>query len=593
MIERVLRWAAISVVVAAIIDPAVTVSGRARARVSVIVQTGPSMSLPAPGSMPDSVNRVSRSVAAGRVYERLAGDLREDFELVSGADAKAAATVVIGDRYPDETLAESANVSTVSLAGSLTPNVRIVSIDAPRAVPPATTVRIDVDLDATGVRGSTTAIAARAGDAEVGRVSHTWTLDREQWRASLDVVPVGEPPWQFVVDAEALTSEQTAADNRAIVSVDRAPVLRAFVLEARPSWATTFVRRALEGDPRFDVSGRSQAAPRTPVSVGVAPTFSGSSDELDRFDVLVVGGLDGLSRPDKAAIERFMTERGGSVALIPDTRLAGGPARDLLGGVSFHETLLDRPAVMESAGLPRIDASELLESAALPAGSSVLARSKATGPPIVWVAPHASGRLLFSGAMDAWRFRADARVEFDRFWRSVMSGLALAAQPRIALSMSPDRPGPGQRVRVVARVRDDVARRIADGAAMSARIGSEPVRLWPDAASGEFFGTFLARPHSAPVVVRAGEHAEVSVPVVVDDNARESVGPPLALLAATHQGVDVKADGLSALERHLRATVAAAAQPASRHPMRSAWWMIPFAACLSGEWWMRRRRGAR
>ena len=28
-------------------------------------------------------------------------------------------------------------------------------------------------------------------------------------------------------------------------------------------------------------------------------------------------------------------------------------------------------------------------------------------------------------------------------------------------------------------------------------------------------------------------------------------------------------------------------------PMRSAWWILPFAACLSAEWWLRRRRGLR
>jgi hypothetical protein len=25
------------------------------------------------------------------------------------------------------------------------------------------------------------------------------------------------------------------------------------------------------------------------------------------------------------------------------------------------------------------------------------------------------------------------------------------------------------------------------------------------------------------------------------------------------------------------------------HPMRSPWWIVPFAACLSAEWWLRRR----
>ena len=30
-----------------------------------------------------------------------------------------------------------------------------------------------------------------------------------------------------------------------------------------------------------------------------------------------------------------------------------------------------------------------------------------------------------------------------------------------------------------------------------------------------------------------------------------------------------------------------------RHPMRSVWWLVPFVACLAGEWWLRRRAGAR
>jgi hypothetical protein len=31
----------------------------------------------------------------------------------------------------------------------------------------------------------------------------------------------------------------------------------------------------------------------------------------------------------------------------------------------------------------------------------------------------------------------------------------------------------------------------------------------------------------------------------------------------------------------------------SLHPMRSWWWVIPFAASLAGEWWLRRRAGLR
>jgi hypothetical protein len=32
-------------------------------------------------------------------------------------------------------------------------------------------------------------------------------------------------------------------------------------------------------------------------------------------------------------------------------------------------------------------------------------------------------------------------------------------------------------------------------------------------------------------------------------------------------------------------------RPERWHPMRSMWWLLPFALALSSEWWLRRRRG--
>jgi len=79
----------------------------------------------------------------------------------------------------------------------------------------------------------------------------------------------------------------------------------------------------------------------------------------------------------------------------------------------------------------------------------------------------------------------------------------------------------------------------------------------------------------------------------IDRRIRESFGPPLALLAVSHGGVDVGPEQLRTLEDHLRASTNTPAERTSRHPMRSAWWFAPFAACLSVEWWLRRRSGRR
>jgi hypothetical protein len=35
-----------------------------------------------------------------------------------------------------------------------------------------------------------------------------------------------------------------------------------------------------------------------------------------------------------------------------------------------------------------------------------------------------------------------------------------------------------------------------------------------------------------------------------------------------------------------------AAVATESHPMRTAWWMLAFAGCVSIEWWLRRRSGS-
>ncbi len=58
-------------------------------------------------------------------------------------------------------------------------------------------------------------------------------------------------------------------------------------------------------------------------------------------------------------------------------------------------------------------------------------------------APRGTGRLLLSGAMDAWRFRAADNGAFDRFWPSTIAGLALAVPPPIAIAIDPPLLRPG------------------------------------------------------------------------------------------------------------------------------------------------------
>jgi hypothetical protein len=60
---------------------------------------------------------------------------------------------------------------------------------------------------------------------------------------------------------------------------------------------------------------------------------------------------------------------------------------------------------------------------------------------------------------------------------------------------------------------------------------------------------------------------------------------------SAHGGRVVPGPRLAELAPLLRASVRVAPRAETWHPMRSAWWIIPFALALAGEWWLRRRRG--
>ena len=550
-----LRWAAVAIALVAAVDPSVSLGVHERPRIAVLMEDG------------------------GRISDLDRGSFR-DFDFVYGPDPSAAAIVAVGARYPAQPIPESARVATISSGG---PAGSIRSLTAPRSVPPGSTIHLEVEL--AGSRGRTATLTASIGRAVLVHESHTW-VDEGRWRASLDVPPVGEPPYLIDIGIDGDRGLTTAC---AVVDLsDRLPVL---FYDARPSWTTAFVKRALEGDPRFDVSSLDVASRGIAVRTPLAPQSVRSTD-LSRFRTVIVGGLDTVTPDDAAVLNRFMVDAGGSVAVLPDARADTAAVRALVPGSFGGETLLDRPAALTTdPPLPRIDASELLTTA--PVGAHAMARTNDL--PVVWTLPRGEGRLLVSGAMDAWRFRTASGVEFDRFWQSAIAGLALAVRSALAIDVV----GPVEGThpsRIHVRMRDvDESQPVS----MSATLASgEPVRLWPDSDRGSFSGDLLpARPGANRVDVVAtngGRTERAWMRFVPGARARVSDSQlPLSALSQSHGGIDVVSGNLAPLDRWLHETVRAKTVPVEHHPMRSPWWIVPFAGCLSIEWWARRRRGLR
>jgi hypothetical protein len=388
--------------------------------------------------------------------------------------------------------------------------------------------------------------------------------------------------------------DDRGAESAALLVDARRRPLRVEIYEPRPSWASTFVRRALESDARFQVASLSMMSRGIASRAGDAVPLADA--RLDTFDVVAVGSLDRLTAMDVRALDRFMRERGGAVVLLPDSRLEAGPARDLIP-VALKERLLERPTKLATvAPSPSFEASELLVAAG-PALQVIASTTGDNAARFVVSMPHGDGRLVWSGAMDAWRFRANDDGAFDRFWRSTIAGLALAAPAAVDVRVEPSLLAPLETANIIVRTR---SHNRGDVVLVSAMVDGIPIRLRPEPEAGVFTGTFVA--HDTPGRSRVDARVDgvnpqsASATVVVEKDARR-VDPespaPLSMLAASHGGVDVTPASLDVVERWARSTVSTPATREARHPMRSAWWIVPFSACLAGEWWLRRRRGER
>ncbi len=599
MIETLLRGVAIAIAVAALLDPPVTMKARGRPRVAVIRS-----------DQAQSLNPAIRTT-----FERLQADLRADFDIVAGRDDGADAAVVVGDRYPAAAMPVSQRIFTVTVAPAATePNVRVSAIRSPREAARGTLIHLEVDVDGSNVGGVTSSLVVRAGQThvEVGRATHTWAGREERWRTSIDVTPLDSPPWLLHVDVGAAVNERMLSDNSADVLVNAAEPLRVLVYDLRPSWASTFVRRALESDARFEVG--SVVYPSRGVKISAGAGESLQSISLDGVRAIVVGGLERLTARDAEVLDRFLREREGSVVLLPDTRRAAQTARQWLPLPDAAEVLLEKPdRLLTEPPLPAFEVSEMLTFRPSP-GARVLARAGNSKDAVVTVTPHGGGRLLVSGALDAWRSRTEANSAFDRFWQSAVGGAALAARPGIDVQVVPAIVRPGERTDVLVRVRPSApGTGPANAPSVSAALNTgQMVRLWPEAEPGTFRGSFVApraegvgrvtvslsSPDVAPdnPEARAGPNGATpaaSFMVASDAHTASSAAPPLALLAESRGGINVTASALTDLERRLRQDIASPAVRVERRPMRSAWWMLPFAACLGAEWWLRRRRGLR
>lgn len=487
--------------------------------------------------------------------------------------------VVIADGSRPLAMPADAGALSLIIVPPGVPNVSLYSAVATSSHGAASgTVRVEMSRAGTV---PVTELRVLDGDALVGLTRHTWSSDRAV--VDVRVWPAAAGARVLRVEAPPVDGEVTTVDNELDVGVTTSPAAhRVLVFDARPSWGSTYVRRVLDADARFAVEHRARIAP------GLAVGTTGASLDaatLDATPVVIVGGPDALAADEVAWLERYVSRRGGSVMLLPD-RKVDGPAAALLGGV-WTETLLPAPQPIGP-----LRASEILRTDRAPVAGAVLGALESQ--PSIVVRPSGEGRVIISGAMDAWRFRGEAG--FARFWSSTV---AEAAAEGAALRIDVDATiaGKGRRVRFRLRDRSLVPPAAVEASA-SVRCGSAhlPVRLWPAGPLNEFAGEWTALESGQCVLdATVGPRAAAAAVAVSEREPRDVTGTLQRLERAVRDagGVVVHRGSEDDLVRAVDDAAAGSSQVVSMRPLHSPWWIVPFAGCLSIEWWLRRRAGLR
>lgn len=567
------RVVAIAIAVLATIDPALTVRRAVRPIIAVIGDRGDA-----------ALAEAATNILTGR------------FTVVRGTSDAAAAVVVAGGVVPDERPAE--RVPAFALwPDSARPRIRISQVDAPSRASLDARLPVDIRLAVSGAPRRNVALQVIAGGVLRTDLDTLLRLDSGAVSLRPTLVPVaGSQVLQFVAHLAGSSSADTAyalVEARA----ERFPVL---FFDARPTWHSTFVRRAAERDVRFSVSHRVQTSRGLANTAGRSPTSLADPRALREFAAVVVGSPETLDAAEVHGLESYMRERGGRVILLMDNRT--NTAIDRLTGTSGWRILrtVEPSPLRNNQGEAVLRTREVFAPRTIQNGAEIIAFAErdSTRHAAIWSAPVGAGRVTVSGAGDAWHFREQG-TGFDTFWVSTIAAAAQQSPDAIDIRLSRQVLASGEETIALVTIRDvylaDGAQRARVRASLVSESDSTPVRLWPDDLPGTFRARIVA-PRRAAVyrLVVASGSDRFDAPIVVEPAASFRGTADRRLLEAwvsSRGGTVVDEPELRRLPLLIASAIAPSPRVETWHPMRSGWWIVPFAVLLGAEWFWRRRRG--
>ncbi len=625
------RVVAISIIVAGMIDPAISVSRSVKPVVSIMT--------------PDS----NRSATTLRLIERA---LDGKAMLVNGSIPSASARIVIGSHFPTTIPAD--DVPTFIVPSATAEGFHVEDVSVPHTVPLDSRVSISARIsramreDGRSTDSADATLELREDGALLSQ-SAARLMSGQRSGISLNYVPTRAGAHRL--ELRLIDGRDTLSWTRTILALsERWSVL---FYDPRPSWLSTFVRRALERDTRFRVTSMirtsTNVSRRTP---GAARSLTDMEGRL-LPDVLIVGAPEALTRADLSVLERISAIRGIAVVILPDHLLAPSAAVSSLLGTDVWIALpplpsnrpreisrskdpeADSPTVSRASSQQRLFATSIGFPSRFPVDAEPIAVTDAAIP-IIWKKPLGYGEIIVSAAFDAWRFRdrsankdagaanlPNAETAFDIFWRNLIAGAAWRRAASIAVELPPEEettPRSLARSGVIVRsLRDSGVPHVflAPDERVSARDSATslslplPLPLPPSQPTEEQTATLLPTAFSTvwravwPAwatsvqvssesrwIIQAISAADtVRVPVPANQGLVDTPQEILNWRARASGGRLVLPAVVDSLDHLVTAAIGSSHHRAPWYPMRSPWWIVPLVAALGMEWWLRRSRG--